>query len=225
MMASDKELKNPPLAEASGNGYGTQEEAIGMKEKARATLKTNKTVLSPRQLADLLRFLKARFEKNMNRHEGMAWVTVQARLVAHAERLWSLHEMERTGGEPDVVGHDQKTGEYIFYDCSAQSPEGRRNVCYDREALDARKHHKPKASAVELAAAMGVELLTEEQYRTLQTFGAFDTKTSSWVQTQSAIRKLGGALFCDRRFDSVFVYHNGAESYYAARAFRGSLRV
>jgi hypothetical protein len=186
---------------------------------------SNKTDLSPDQREDLLRDLKVRFETNMNRHKGLAWATVQARLEAHAERLWSLHEMERTGGEPDVVGHDKKTGAYIFGDCSAQSPEGRRNVCYDREALESRKHHKPKASALDMAAAMGIELLTEEQYRALQTVGQFDTKTSSWVQTPSAIRKLGGALFCDRRYDTVFVYHNGAESYYAARGFRGSLRV
>src|ERR1700732_481171 len=188
-------------------------------------INSNKKDLSREQRAELLRALKARFEKNMNRHKGLKWDTVQAKLEANAEKLWSLNEMEGTGGEPDVVGHDKKTGEYIFYDCSAESPKGRRSVCYDREALDSRKEHKPKDSAVGMAAAMGIELLTEEQYRELQKFGKFDTKTSSWVKTPSAIRKLGGALFCDRRFDTVFVYHNGAESYYAGRAFRGSLKV
>ena len=161
----------------------------------------------------------------MNRHKGLEWAKVQAKLEAHADRLWALNEMEKTGGEPDVVGHDQKTGEYIFYDCSAESPKGRRSVCYDHEALEARKEHKPKNSAIGMAAAMGIELLTEEQYRELQKLGNFDTKTSSWVKTPSSIRKLGGAIFCDRRYDTVFVYHNGAESYYAARAFRGWLRV
>src|SRR6266542_38695 len=189
------------------------------------SMKSNKKELSPEQREELLSALKARFEKNMNRHKGLEWAKVQAKLEANTEKLWSLHEMERTGGEPDVVGHDKKTGEYIFYDCSAESPKGRRSVCYDREALDARKEHKPKDSAVGMATAMGIELLTEEQYRELQKLGEFDTKTSSWVKTPSAIRKLGGALFCDRRYDTVFVYHNGAESYYAARAFRGSLRV
>jgi hypothetical protein len=169
--------------------------------------------------------LKARFETNVNRHKGLEWANVRAKLQVSAEKLWSLNEMERTGGEPDVVGHDKKTAEYIFYDCSPESPNGRRSFCYDHEALESRKEHKPKDSAVDRAAAMGVELLTEEQYRELQTLGKFDTKTSSWVRTPSAIRKLGGALFCDRRYDTVFVYHNGAESYYAARAFRGSLRV
>jgi uncharacterized protein DUF4256 len=181
--------------------------------------------LSPEQREELLGALKARFEKNMNRHKGLEWAQVQAKLEAHAEKLWSLNEMERTGGEPDVVGHDKKTGEYIFYDCSAESPKGRRSVCYDREALESRKEHKPEDNAIDMAAAMGIELLTEEQYRELQKLGNFDTKTSSWVKTPSEIRKLGGALFCDRRYDTVFVYHNGAESYYAARAFRGSLRV
>jgi len=181
--------------------------------------------LSKKQREDLVRALKARFEKNMNRHQGLEWAKVQAKLEANTERLWSLHEMERTGGEPDVVGHDKKAGEYIFYDCSEESPKGRRSLCYDREALDSRKENKPKGSAMDMAAAMGVELLTEEQYRELQKLGNFDTKTSSWVKTPSAIRKLGGALFCDRRFDTVFLYHNGAESYYAARGFRGSLRV
>jgi len=188
-------------------------------------MKNNKKDLSPKQRDELLRALKARFEKNMDRHQGLEWAPVQARLEAAAEKLWSLNEMERTGGEPDVVGRDKKTGEYIFYDCSAESPKGRRSLCYDREALESRKEHKPKDSAVNMAAAMGVELLTEEQYRELQKPAEFDTKTSSWVKTPSAVRKLGGALFCDRRFDTVFVYHNGAESYYAARAFRGSLRV
>ncbi len=188
-------------------------------------LKKNKQELSPEQREELLRALKARFEKNMNRHKGLAWAQVQGKLEAATEKLWSLNEMERTGGEPDVVGHDKKTGEYIFYDCTAQSPEGRRSLCYDREALDARKENKPKGNAIEMATAMGIELLTEEQYRELQKLGEFDTKTSSWVKTPSAIRKLGGALFCDRRYDMVFVYHNGAESYYAGRAFRGLLRV
>src|ERR1700681_4554801 len=185
----------------------------------------NKKDLSPEQREELLGALKARFEKNMNRHKGLEWAKVQARLEANAEKLWSLNEMERTGGEPDVVGHDKKTGEYIFFDCSAESPKGRSSLCYDREALDSRKEHKPKNNAMDMATAMGIELLTEEQYRELQKLGAFDTKTSSWVKTPSVIRKLGGALFCDRRYDTVFVYHNGAESYYAARAFRGSLRV
>jgi len=184
---------------------------------------SNKKDLSPEQREELLRALKARFEKNMNRHRGLEWAQVQAKLEANAEKLWALNEMERTGGEPDVV--DKKTGEYIFYDCSAESPKGRRSVCYDREALESRKEHKPEDNAIDMAAAMGIELLTEEQYRELQQLGNFDTKTSSWVKTPSAIRKLGGALFCDRRYDTVFVYHNGAESYYAARAFRGSLRV
>ena len=188
-------------------------------------INSKKKELSPQQRAELLRALKARFEKNMDRHKGLAWDKVQAKLEANAERLWSLNEMERTGGEPDVVGHDKKTGEYIFYDCSAESPKGRRSVCYDREALESRKEHKPDDNAVDMAAAMGIELLTEEQYRELQKLGDFDPKTSSWVKTPSDIRKLGGALFCDRRYDTVFVYHNGAESYYAARAFRGSLRV
>jgi hypothetical protein len=181
--------------------------------------------LSKKQGEELLRTLKARFEKNMNRHKGLAWAEVQAKLEANAEKLWSLDEMETTGGEPDVVGHDKKTGEYIFYDCSAESPKGRRSLCYDHKALESRKENKPKDSALHMAAAMGVELLTEEQYRELQKLGDFDTKTSSWVKTPSGVRKLGGALFCDRRFDTVFVYHNGAESYYAARGFRGSLRV
>lgn len=177
------------------------------------------------QREGLLIVLKTRFESNPDRHPGLEWAQVQARLEANPEKLWSLNEMERTGGEPDVTGYDDKTGEYIFYDCSAESPRGRRSLCYDREALQSRKEHKPKDNAVDLAAAMGIELLTEEQYRELQALGSFDTKTSSWVKTPAAIRKLGGALFCDRRYGHVFVYHNGAESYYAARAFRGALRV
>jgi hypothetical protein len=181
--------------------------------------------LSKKQSDELLRALKARFEKNMNRHKGLAWADVQAKLEAKPEKLWSLGEMERTGGEPDVVAHDKKTGEYVFYDCSAESPKGRRSICYDREALNARKENKPTNNAIGLAAAMGVEVLTEEQYRELQKLGEFDSKTSSWVKTPAAIRNLGGALFCDRRFDTVFLYHNGAESYYAARGFRGWLRV
>ncbi len=180
---------------------------------------------SQKQRKELLSTLQARFENNMHRHKGLAWAQVQARLEAEAEKLWSLHEMERTGGEPDIVGHDKKTGEYIFYDCSAESPKGRRSLCYDRAALESRKEHKPQGNAVDTAAAMGIELLSEEQYRELQKLGTFDTKTSSWVKTPSAVRKLGGALFCDRRYDTVFVYHNGAESYYAARGFRGSLRI
>ncbi|WNG50323.1 DUF4256 domain-containing protein [Archangium minus] len=181
--------------------------------------------LSPEQGEELLKILRARFEKNINRHKGLEWGKVQAKLEASAEKLWSLNEMERTGGEPDVVGYDKKTGEYIFYDCSAESPKGRRSVCFDPEALESRKENKPKDSAIGMAAAMGIELLTEEQYRELQQLGDFDTKTSSWVKTPADIRRLGGALFCDRRYDTVFVYHNGAESYYAARGFRGLLRV
>jgi hypothetical protein len=184
-----------------------------------------RTPLPQIQREKILKTLKARFEKNMDRHQGLSWPEVQVRLDESAEKLWSLNEMETTGGEPDVVGHDKKTGEYIFVDCSAESPKGRRSLCYDQEALDSRKENKPKGSALDMAAGMGVDLLTEEQYRDLQKLGAFDTKTSSWVKTPANIRKLGGALFCDRRFDTVFLYHNGAESYYAARAFRGSLRV
>jgi len=196
-----------------------------MKATRARDINNNKKDLSLEQREDLVRALKARFEKNMNLHKGLEWNKVEARLKVNVEKLWSLSEMERTGGEPDVVGHDKKTGEYIFYDCSAESPKGRRSICYDREALESRKEHKPEENAIDMAAAMGVELLTEEQYRALQKLGNFDTKTSSWVKTPSEIRKLGGALFCDRRFDTVFLYHNGAESYYAARGFRGSLRV
>jgi hypothetical protein len=185
----------------------------------------NKNELSPEQREELIRALKARFEKNMNRHKGLEWAKLQAKLEANTEKMWWLNEMERTGGEPDVVGNDNKTGEYIFYDCSAESPKGRRSVCYDREGLESRKEHKPENNANDMAAAMGIELLTEEQYRELQKLGDFDTKTSSWVKTPAEIRKLGGALFCDRRYDHVFVYHNGAESYYGVRGFRGSLTV
>jgi hypothetical protein len=188
-------------------------------------LKKNKQDMSPKQREELLKALRSRFEKNMNRHKDLDWPQVQAKLEVSAQKLWSLGEMERTAGEPDVVGHDTKTGEYIFYDCSEESPKDRRSLCYDREALDSRKENKPKDNAVDAAAAMGVELLTEEQYRGLQKLGNFDAKTSSWVKTPSAIRKLGGALFCDRRFNTVFVYHNGAESYYAGRGFRGWLKV
>lgn len=181
--------------------------------------------LSTKQCEELLKALQARFETNMNRHPDLEWTKVQEKLEADAEKLRSLHEMERTGGEPDVVGHDKKTGEYIFYDCAAESPKGRRSLCYDRDALNSRKEAKPKDSALDVAAAIGIEILTEEQYRELQKLGEFDTKTSSWVKTPSKVRKLGGALFCDRRFDTVFLYHNGAESYYGGRGFRGWLRV
>ena len=188
-------------------------------------MKSEKIELKPEQREELLRALKVRFEKNMDRHKDIEWDKVEAKLEENTEKLWSLNEMERTGGEPDVVGHDNKTGEYIFYDCSAESPKGRRSVCYDREALESRKEHKPENNVIDMAAAMGIELLTEEQYRELQELGNFDAKTSSWVKTPANIRKPGGAIFCDRRYDTVFVYHNGAESYYAARGFRGSLRV
>jgi hypothetical protein len=181
--------------------------------------------MEAKQREELLRLLKARFEKNRNRHKGLEWAEVQAKLEANTEKLWSLNEMESTGGEPDIVGHDKKTGEYIFYDCSAESPKGRRSVCYDREGQESRKEHRPENNAIDMAAAMGIELLTEEQYRELQKLGNFDLKTSSWVKTPSDIRKLGGALYCDRRYGNVFVYHNGAASYYATRGFRGSLRV
>jgi hypothetical protein len=192
---------------------------------SRSRLAAVKKELSPEQREELLRTLKARFEKNMNRHRGLEWAKVQAKLETSTEKLWSLHEMERTGGEPDVVGQDGKTREYIFHDCSAESPKGRRSTCYDREAQESRKEHRPDNNAIDMAAALGIELLTEEQYRALQELGKFDTTTSSWVRTPSHIRELGGALFCDRRYDTVFLYHNGAPSYYAARGFRGSLRV
>lgn len=181
--------------------------------------------LSKEKSADLLKTLKARFEKNMQRHKGLDWNKVQAKLEANPGKLWSLNEMETTGGEPDVVGHDKKTGEYIFYDCAPESPKGRRSICYDEAALESRKEHKPADSATHLADAMSIEILSEEEYRELQKFGEFDTKTSSWVKTPAAIRKRGGAIFCDRRYDHVFTYHNGAESYYGARGFRGALRV
>jgi hypothetical protein len=188
-------------------------------------MKSNKKELPAAQRSALLSILKDRFEKNMKRHNSLEWTKVQAKLEAHAERLWSLNEMERTGGEPDIVGFEKKTGEYIFYDCSAESPKERRSLCYDREALDKRKENKPTGSVVDMAAAMGIEMLTEEQYRALQQLGEFDTKTSSWILTPAAIRKYGGAIFCDRRYNTVFLYHNGADSYYAARGFRGSLRL
>ncbi|MCM3568112.1 DUF4256 domain-containing protein [Neobacillus mesonae] len=189
------------------------------------SMMNEKTNLSPEQREEILSTLKARFEKNMIRHEGLEWAKVQEKLENNAEKLWSLHEMERTEGEPDVIGYDKQSGEYIFYDCSKESPKGRRSVCYDREALESRKQHKPQNSAIDMADDMGIEILTEEQYRELQKLGNFDTKTSSWVKTPANIRKLGGAIFCDRRYATVFMYHNGADSYYAARGFRGSLRV
>lgn len=185
----------------------------------------NKNQLSEEQREELLKILKTRFEKNIKRHEGLEWTKVQAKLDANSEKLWSLHEMERTGGEPDVVGYDNNTGEYIFYDCSAESPKGRRSLCYDREALESRKEHKPADSAIGMAEKMGIKLLGEEEYRELQKLGSFDLKTSSWLKTPSDIRKLGGAIFADYRYGHVFIYHNGAESYYAVRGFRGSLRV
>jgi hypothetical protein len=197
------------------------------KPKAKATpreVKSKKELL-PKQREELLMTLHKRFENNLGRHKGVEWAKVQVKLDANSEKLWSLSEMERTGGEPDVVGYDKKTGEYLFVDCSAESPTGRRSLCYDRAALDSRKEHKPKDSAMNMAEAMGIELLTQEQYDELQTVGKFDTKTSSWVKTPPEIRKLGGAIFCDRRYETVFMYHNGAESYYAARGFRGMLRV
>jgi hypothetical protein len=207
----------------SGTRY--QQSITKRRHMSMNNINRNKKEMSPEQCEELLDTVKARFEKNMNRHKGLEWAEVQAKLVANPEKLWSLNEMERTGGDPDVVGYDKETGEYIFYDCSAESPKGRRSVCYDQEALESRKQNKPKNNAIEMAAAMGIELLTEEKYRELQKLGNFDTKTSSWVKTPADIRKLGGALFCDRRYDHVFVYHNGAESYYAARGFRGLLRV
>jgi hypothetical protein len=196
-----------------------------MKKKATSKSKLSKVSLSTAQCQELLDILKGRFEKNKHRHKGLDWAKVQANLEASPEKIRSLNEMEKTGGEPDVVGYDKKTNEYVFYDCSAESPEGRRSLCYDNEALESRKENKPKGNAADLAASMGIEILTEEQYRELQKLGEFDTKTSSWVQTPDSIRKLGGALFCDRRYNQVFVYHNGASSYYAARGFRAFLRV
>jgi len=190
-----------------------------------SNINSNKKKLSPKQREELLKVLKSRFEKNINRHKSLDWAKMQAKLEANPEKLWSLNAMESTGGEPDVVGYDKKTDEYIFYDCSAESPKGRRSLCYDHEALESRKEHKPEDSAMNMAADMGIELLTEEQYRELQQLEKFDMKTSSWVKTPAEIRELGGAIFCDRRYDHVFTYHNGAESYYAARGFRGSLRV
>lgn len=188
-------------------------------------INSNKKELSPEQLEALLKILKARFEKHMNRHKDLEWAKVQEKLIAHTEKLWSLNEMESTGGEPDVVGYDKKTGEYIFYDCSIESPQGRRSVCYDREGLESRKEHRPENSAVDMATTMGIELLTEEQYRELQQLGKFDLKTSSWVKTPDDIRKLGGALYGDLRYGHVFIYHNGAQSYYTARGFRGLLKI
>ena len=195
----------------------------GLKTMSKATM--SKKELSGEQREELLGTLRTRFEKNMSRHKGLEWTKIEAKLKANTGKLSSLSEMERTGGEPDVVGFDKKTGEYIFYDCSAESPKGRRSLCYDREALGARKEHKPANSAIDMAAEMGIEILSEEEYRALQKLGKFDLKTSSWVKTPADIRKLGGAVFCDRRYDTVFLYHNGADSYYAARGFRGSLRV
>ena len=188
-------------------------------------MNNNKKKLSEQQTEELLKKLKGRFEKNKNRHKGLEWAAIQVKLEANTGKLWSLSEMERTSGEPDVVDYDKKTGEYIFYDCSAESPKGRRSLCYDREALDSRKEFKPADSAIDMATAIGIEILTEDQYRALQQLGKFDLKTSSWVKTPAEIRKLGGAVFCDRRYDTVFLYHNGAESYYAARGFRGALKV
>ena len=199
--------------------------SIKSNEKSKFNVNSNKKKLPAEQREELLKTLKARFEKNKSRHKDLEWTKVQVKLEANTEKLWSLNEMEQTGGEPDVVGYDKKTGEYIFYDCSVESPKDRRSLCYDHEALEARKEHKPGDSAINMADEMGIEILTEEQYRELQRLGKFDLKTSSWVKTPPAIRKLGGAVFCDRRYDTVFLYHNGAESYYAARGFRGSLRV
>jgi hypothetical protein len=199
--------------------------SIKSNEKSKFNVNSNKKKLPAEQREELLKTLKARFEKNKSRHKDLEWIKVRVKLEANTEKLWSLNEMEQTGGEPDVVGYDKKTGEYIFYDCSVESPKDRRSLCYDHEALEARKEHKPGDSAINMADEMGIEILTEEQYRELQKLGKFDLKTSSWIKTPPAIRKLGGAVFCDRRYDTVFLYHNGAESYYAARGFRGSLRV
>jgi hypothetical protein len=214
-----------PRRRAGNRSNEPRRESTRMTTTKARNITASKRDLSLEQRKQLLGTLKARFEKNMNRHKGVDWARVQARLEANPEKLWSLNEMERTGGEPDVIGHDPKTGEYVFCDCSAESPKGRRSICYDREAQDSRKEHKPANNAIDMAAEIGVELLTEEQYRELQKLGTFDAKTSSWVKTPPEIRKLGGALFCDRRYDTVFVYHNGAESYYAARGFRGLLKV
>lgn len=200
---------------------GTKKTNPGRKQK----LSRKQFVMPAGKSDELIAVLKSRFEKNSHRHKGLEWGKILTRLIANPEKLWSINEMESTGGEPDVIYYDKRTGEYILYDCSAESPSGRRSVCYDRKALDSRKEHKPKNSAMDMAESMGIELLSEEQYRQLQKLGEFDTKTSSWVKTPSNIRELGGALFCDRRYDTVFVYHNGAESYYAARGFRGSIRV
>lgn len=201
------------------------QETTRNKETTGAAAKSSQKEMSQKQREEVIGVLKLRFEKNINRHKGLVWPQVQARLEANAEKLWSLGEMEITGGEPDVVSHNKETGEYIFYDCSPQTPSGRRSLCYDREALHSRKEHAPANNVMDMAAALGIELLTEEQYRELQMLGEFDTKTSSWVRTPPKIRNMGGALFCDRRFDTVFVYHNGAESYFGSRGFRGSLRV
>ena len=214
-----------PGGRARRSDRSERQGATSMKATKGRNAGSGKKGLSREQHDELLQALKARFEKNRNRHKGLEWAAVQAKLEGQADKLWSLQEMERTGGEPDVIGRDSKTGEYIFCDCSAESPKGRRSICYDGEALESRKEHKPADNAVDMAAGMGVELLTEAQYRDLQKLGDFDTKTSSWVRTPADIRKLGGALFCDRRYDTVFVYHNGAESYYGARGFRGLLKV
>jgi hypothetical protein len=213
-----------PRSALNQRNDGFQHDTALKKETSMKSVET-KNELSPGQREELLRTLKARFEKNMNRHKDLQWAKVQTKLEANPEKLWSLNEMERTGGDPDAIGHDKETGEYLFYDCSAESPKGRTSVCYDREGLESRKEHKPKNNAIDMAAAMGIELLTEEQYLELQRFGDFDTKTSSWVKTPADVRKLGGALYCERRYGRVFVGHNGAQSYYSARAFRGSLRV
>jgi hypothetical protein len=225
LIRTQRQAERAPAGGAQQRNRQEAWEATTMRATKARRFSSDKKQLSPEQREELLRALQVRFEKNMNRHKGREWAEVEARLEAEAKKLWSVYEMERTGGEPDVVGHDKETGEYIFYDCSAESPKGRRSLCYDREALESRKEAKPKNSATDMAVAIGIELLTEEQYRELQKLGNFDTKTSSWIKTPSNIRKLGGALFCDRRYDTVFVFHNGAESYYAARGFRGSLRV
>lgn len=217
--------KSKQTAGTKGEAQAARPAGSSSRKSATSKDATASGKLSREQQEELLMVLQTRFEKNRNRHKGIAWADVRARLEGHPAKLWSLQEMERTGGEPDVIGHDGKSGHYIFYDCSAETPAGRRSLCYDREALDARKEHKPASSALERAEEMGIELLTEDQYRALQELGEFDTKTSSWIATPAPIRKLDGALFCDRRYDHVFVYHNGASSYYAARGFRGSLKV